>query len=335
MLDRFLINSTNFRTLIRDNSSTIIKIIVLIILILLPPLTSSGLAGILTKCLIYAIFALSLNLLCGYTGLFSLGHAAYFGLAAYTSGILLAHLNIESFWLVALAGILIATIAAAIFGLIVLRLSGIYFILVTLAIGQLISNIANKWSSVTGGTNGLLFYSYPDLGLSWLKMNDLSFYYLVLIVFIICFILLNRLVTSPFGTAIQGISTSEVRMRNLGYNTNLYKYIVFCIAGAFAGVAGVLFKYSTPVLVPANIALQTSTLCLLMVIIGGDQIFWGPVVGAFVITFIEYYSRMFSPERWPLILGIVFVLTVMFLRGGISPHLIRLKKKIEAMIWKY
>jgi len=312
----------------RLNSATYIVAVGLVLLVL-PLFIPTYLQGIMTKALIFAIFAMSLNLLTGYTGLFSLGHAAYFGVAAYTSGVLMAHYGVESFWLVAPAGILMAVISASVFGFVALRVSGVYFLLVTLALGQLLYSVALEWQTMTGGTYGLIHTGYPDLGLEWFTMNSMSFYWLVFVVFAISLFLLYRFVKSPFGVALQGIRESENRMRSLGYNTWLYKYVAFIVAGLFAGVAGILFRYYSIVLVPSHLDVLTSTLVLLMVIIGSDRVFWGPVVGAIVITFAEHYSSLYTVDRWPLILGGFFVIVVVFLRGGISIYLLKLWGRLK------
>ncbi|OGP65068.1 MAG: hypothetical protein A2170_16695 [Deltaproteobacteria bacterium RBG_13_53_10] len=279
------------------------------------------LQGILTKALIFAVFATSLNLLAGYTGLFSLGHAAFFGLAAYTSSILVVHYGLKSFWLVAPAGVFMAVLFACMFGFIALRVSGTNFFLVTLALGELLYSVAIKWKSMTGGTNGLVNTSAPNLGLSWLPVDPPFFYYLVLGVSAMSLLCLYFVTRSPLGVALQGIRESEPRMRALGYNTWLFKYLAFIIASAFAGVAGVLFAYHSRVLVPMHLGVTTSTLVMLMVIIGSDRVFLGPAVGAMVIILLEHPSSLYTPERWPLILGSIFVIAVMFLRGGISSFL--------------
>jgi branched-chain amino acid transport system permease protein len=214
-----------------------------VILIILPPFASPYLKSMLIKVLIYGIFALSLNLLFGYTGLFSLGHAAFFGVGAYTAAILMVKCGIGNFWLLIIAGILAATICAAFFGIIALRVSGIYFLLVTFAIGQLLYSVALKWTPVTGGFNGIVGITYPDIGIPGFTVTSTSFYYLVFIFFVICLFLLYRVAKSPFGRALQGIRGDERRMQCLGYNTWLYKYIAFVVGGLFAGIAGVLFSY--------------------------------------------------------------------------------------------
>ncbi len=322
-------DNTAKRAWLTGRLNRIAYIIIGLFFVILPLFMPHYLQGIMTKAIIFAVFAMSLNLLIGYAGLFSLGHAAYFGVAAYTSSILTVRYGVESFWLAAPAGILMAVLVAGAFGFIALRLSGVYFLLITLALGQLLYSVALKWQTMTGGTNGLISVGYPDLGLPWITMNDLSFYYLAFAILVISLFLLYRLIESPFGVALQGIRESETRMRSLGYNTWLYKYIAFVIAGLFAGVAGILFGYYSTVLVPTDMGVLTSTLVLLMVIIGGSRVFWGPVTGAILITFIVHYSSIYTPERWPLILGSLFVLAVMFLRGGISKYLLKLWKRLE------
>lgn len=300
-----------------------------LILIVLPLIVPVYLQSMLTKVLIFAIFAMSLNLIWGYTGLISLGHAAFFGVGAYVSAILIMRFGIESFWISAPSGILTAGLLAAFFGVIALRVSGIYFLLVTLALGQLVYYIAIAWRPVTGGTDGVIGIPRPDLGLPWFTWNATSFYFFVLLAFVICFFLLYRLVNSPFGRALQGIREDEPRMRCLGYNTWLYKYVAFIVAGMFAGVAGVLFGHFFGAVVPVHTSVITSTLVLLMVIVGGPRVIFGPVIGAAVVVLLEYFASIYTPARWPLILGAVFVIAVMFLRGGISLYLVRLWRRVS------
>ena len=140
--------------------------------------------------------------------------------------------------------------------------------------------------------------------------------------------MIRRLVNSPFGHALQGIRENETRMRSMGYNTWLYKYIAFIIAGFFAGVAGMLFIHHNGIITPFHLSLTNSALAMLICIIGGLGTLWGPVAGAVVIILVEYFASLYFPARWPLVLGGVFVITVMFLRGGIAPHLQRLWSRI-------
>jgi branched-chain amino acid transport system permease protein len=297
----------------------------------LPLFISDYIQSMVVKILIFSIFALSLNLLWGYTGLTSLGHAAYFGIAGYTVGILTVVVGVHSFWLTALAGIFIATIAAAIFAFPALRMANTpikaYFLLVTLAMGELLASIAEKWRAVTGGDNGLTGIPLPDLNLGF-TMNEDKFYYVVFIIFALCVFLIYRIVKSPFGEALQGVRDNELRMRALGYNTWFYKYISFIIGGAFAGVGGVLFSHFAGIMAPMHVGIMTSTLVLLMVVIGSSSIIYGPILGAAVVLILEHVSSIYAPDRWPLILGAVFVISVMFLRGGISVHLLKLWRKV-------
>jgi branched-chain amino acid transport system permease protein len=299
-----------------------------IILVILPLVLPTYFHSLLTKILIFAIFAMSLDIIMGYTGLPSLGHAAFLGVAGYTVSILLVLHGIDNFWIIAPLGILAATIAAAILGIIALRVSGIYFLLVTFALGMLLFSMALKWYWLTRGSEGLPMVAYPELGLPWLTWNYTSFYYFVFIFFVICFFLMHRLVNSPFGHALQGIRENETRMRALGYNTWLYKYVAFIIAGLFAGVAGVLFPYYAKVMMPYSVGFTYSALVMLICIIGGLGTLWGPVVGAVAIILLEYFSSLYIPDRWPLVLGGAFAITVMFLRGGIAPHLIKLWRRM-------
>jgi branched-chain amino acid transport system permease protein len=284
-----------------------------------------------TKIFIFSIFALSLNLLWGVTGLASLGHAAYFGVAGYTVGILSVNLGISNFWITALIAILAATATAAIFAFPALRMANTgvkaYFLLVTLALAQLLSSVAEKWRDVTGGDNGLVGIPLPDLHLGF-TMNEEYYYYMVLIVFAICAFIIYRIVKSPFGEALAGIRENEARVRTLGYNTWLYKYIIFVISGFFAGVGGVFFAHFTGIMAPTHLGVITSTLALLMVILGSPRITFGPVLGATVVLILEHVSSIYTPERWPFILGAVFVLAVIFLRGGLSVHLIKAWEKV-------
>jgi branched-chain amino acid transport system permease protein len=297
------------------------------ILVIMPLLLSPYFHSMMTQILIFSIFAMSLNFVFGYTGLFSLGHAAYLGVAGYGSAILVLRYGVKSFWLAAPAGILMAVVLAAIFGILALRVAGIYFLFTTLALGELVASVALKWRSMTGGTNGLTGIPYPDLGLPF-TMNANSFYYFALIIFAVSYFLMYRLINSPFGLALQGIRDDETRAQCLGYNTWLYKYVAFIISGFFAGVAGVLFAPFSGTLVPSHLGVMTSTLVMLMVIIGSDRIVFGPVVGATVVLFLQYSASIYAPARWPFILGGVFVLSVMFLRQGISVHLVRFWSKV-------
>jgi branched-chain amino acid transport system permease protein len=299
------------------------------VFVILPSFIGTYFRSMMVKVLILGIFAMSLNLIYGYTGLWSLGHAAYFGVGGYVAGILMLHYGIESFWLAAPAGILAATLVAAFFGFVALRVTQVYFVFVTMALGELLFNVAFRWQEMTGGSMGLMGIPYPELGLPWPSRNITFFYYLVLIIAVACMFLMYRIIKSPFGYALQGIRDDERRMQNLGYNTWLHKYIAFVVAGFFAGVAGVLFGHYSSILVPEHLGVSMSFVALLMIIIGSTCVVFGPVIGAVVVVFLEYFSTIYFRERWPLILGAVFVITIMFLRGGIGIHLSQLWNRLR------
>ena len=292
-----------------------------VLLLVVPPFISTYYISMLTKVLIFAIFAISLDLVLGYTGLTSFGHAAFLGVGGYTVGILAIRMNIDLFWILVPVAIAAAVVAAAIIGFISLRVSGIYFLLVTMAFGQLLSVIATKWSSLTGGTDGLVGIMRPNLGVSGFTLTSSGFYYLVFIIFVICFFILHRIAHSSFGKALVGIRENEMRMRSLGYNTWLMKYAAVIIAGAFAGVAGILYAYFYGAMVPSNLALETSASVMLMVIIGGPGTLFGPFIGAAIVILCEHFSSIYIPERWPLILGSIFIICVMLVRGGFARYL--------------
>ena len=299
----------------------------IVILLALPPFLSSYFLGMLTKVLIFGIFCVSLDLILGYTGLLSLGHAAFMGTAGYAAGILMVHLGIDNFWALISIAVLAAGIVAVVIGYMVLRVTGVYFLLLTLAFSQLLSVIAVRWRSITGGTNGLIGINYPDLGIPAFSWNSLSFYYLVFIFFVLCYFILKRIVDSSFGRALVGIRVNEARMQALGFNTWAHKYIAFIISGLFAGVAGALFAFFYGIMVPEHLSLTTSASGMLMVVIGGPGTLFGPVIGALIIIMLEHYASIYNPERWPLFLGCVFVISVIFLRGGVGMYLSRLWRK--------
>ena len=302
-------------------------ILIGVILIILPLFLPMYLQSMVTKILIFAIFAISLDLIWGYTGLSSLGHAAFFGVAGYTTAILIKHYGVNIFWQTAPCSILMATLFAAVYGVIALRVSGLYFLMVTFALAQLLFSLAWQWEHFTGGAFGITV-PLPNLGIPGFTFNVISLYYFILLFFIICYFLLHRIVNSPFGHVLQGIREDEPRMRALGYNTWLYKYIAFIIAGFFAGIGGVLFTHWNMLISPYQLGIIFSTYAILCVIIGGAGTLVGPVIGAAVVIGMEYGASIYSPERWPLILGAIFVIAVMFLRGGIYRHLINLWKKV-------
>lgn len=299
---------------------------VVLILLALVPVIFNGqntVISMVSKCLIFALFAASLDVVMGYGGMRSFGHAAYFGLGGYTAALMYAHLGIKNLWIVLAAAIVVSVVFAAIISYFTLKFSGTYFLIVTMAFGQLLSAVAVKWISFTGGNDGLSA-ARPTLGFGNIKWNQTKLFYLFLIIVVICFILLKLFMRSSWGRSVVGVRENEGRMKALGYNTWTTKYVSCLVAALFAGVAGVLYAYAYMIMVPSNLDLTTSAKPMLMVIMGGGSTLWGPAIGAFIITIFETYAGIWMPDRWPLLLGLLYVVCVLFLRGGISPYLIRL-----------
>jgi branched-chain amino acid transport system permease protein len=297
--------------------------VALLVLLVLPPFLNPYWQTMMTKVLIFAIFAMSLDVVMGYTGLISFGWAAFFGTAGYTVAILTVKAHIGSFWIVFLAALVVSAIFAAIIGYFSLRVSGIYFLLVTLAFSQLLSIIATKWDGLTGGRDGLVGVPHPNLGFS-VHWNNLNFYYFVFIAFIICYFILHAIVHSAFGRTLVGIRENESRMKSLGFHTWRLKYVALIVGGVFAGVSGALFAYFYGAMNPVNYAVETSALPMLMVILGGAATLWGPALGAAIIVLVQTVASIYSQDRWPLILGAIFVLCVMFVKGGFARRISRL-----------
>jgi branched-chain amino acid transport system permease protein len=293
----------------------VVVAIIFFLLLISPPFLSSFLLTLLTQALIYAILAMSLDIILGYTGLASLGHAAYFGLGAYSVGIL-ATRHGAGFWITLPVGVLVAVTVAAIFGLVALRATGVYFLMITLALGMVVWGLAHRWVTMTQGDNGISAIPRPDLGLPWSLTHSIPFYYFALAGFFISFWIILVIVRSPFGRSLVGIRESESRMRTLGYHVWLHKYIGFVIAGGFAGFAGVLWAYYNGFVSPADLQLATSVEVLLMVALGGRGTLLGPALGATIIVFLKNLVSVYT-HRWLLILGAVYIATIVYAPEGI------------------
>lgn len=280
-----------------------------------PPFLPSYALTLLTQVLIYAVFAMSLDLLLGYTGLASLGHAAYFGVGAYAVAILTTTRS-ASFWTCLVTGIAAAVAVSAVFGLVAIRAAGVYFLMITLALGMVIWGLAFRWVSLTMGDNGIAGIERPSLAAGWSLAGDVPFYYLVFAGFVLASALLALVVRSPFGLALQGIRESERRMRALGYDVWLHKYLAFVISAAFAGLAGVLWAYYDRFVSPVEAHLVTSVETLLMVALGGPGTLVGPAVGAGVIVLFKNLLSLYT-KRWLLILGLVYIAVIVLAPKGL------------------
>jgi branched-chain amino acid transport system permease protein len=281
------------------------------------PFTSSFVTLLITQALVFAILAMSLDILLGYTGLPSLGQAAYLGVGAYLTAILASEYQFglgASFWVLIVLGIVIGAVTAALFGLFAIRATGVYFLMITLALGQCVWGLAYRWNSLTGGDNGINLPGRPEFGID--LANDVTFFYVVFGFFVASLAALYLLVRSPFGRSLVGIRESELRMRILGYNTWLHKYVAFIIAGGFGGLAGVLWAFLNGLVSPEDVVLTTSVDALLMVVLGGPGTLVGGAIGAGVVVFLREYLSTLVPW-WQYVLGGVYVLTILYLPGGL------------------
>ena len=293
-------------------------LVVLAVVAILAPFTGPFVILLLAQILVLGIMAMSVDLLLGYTGLPSLGQAAYLGVGAYLTAILATKYGIGlgwDFWLVIALGMLSGALTAAFFGLFAIRASGVYFLMITLALGMCVWGLAYRWNSLTGGDNGINMRGRPKLG-DLAFSNDLVFFYVTLSFFLASFFALRLLVASPFGRSLVGIRERELRMRILGYNTWLHKYVAFVIAGAFGGLAGVLWAHLNGIVSPSDVILTTSVDALLMVVLGGPGTLVGGLIGATVVVFLREYLATIV-QWWQYVLGAVYVLTILYLPGGI------------------
>lgn len=302
-------------TMMRSKLPLILGIAVMTALVAFPFVLQPYYLGLVVKILILALFAMSLDLMIGYSGMASLGHAAYFGIAAYAAGLLAQKLG-WNLWLAMPAALLLAGFMALIFGLLAMRTRGAYLLMITLALSQLIWGIAVGWRSLTGGSDGLPNVPRPNLMPLVSLDNEVSFYFFVLIAVCLAGLLLARIVASPFGYALRGIRESESRMLALGYDVKKFRLIVFVMSAVFAALAGVLYVYFNRFVSPDFLHVERSAEVLLMVILGGTGTLIGPVVGAAAIVALENVAGTFT-ERWLMILGAVYIVVALFAPSGL------------------
>jgi branched-chain amino acid transport system permease protein len=276
--------------------------------------------NIASQILLFAVFALALNVLVGYAGLVSLGHAGLFAIAGYTAALLLqagyGHLVANS------TAIVVTLAASAIFAVLALRSTGIGFLMITLALGQIIWGIAYRWASLTGGDNGVNVTTRPaPFGLS---LSDApSFYFACLVVFLLALVSMVLFVRSPFGASLRGTRDQARRMTALGYNVWLVRFLAIVFSGLWTGIAGLLFIYYNQFISPQVSALTASAEVLLMVISGGTATLFGPIAGAIIVVVMKNVVSAYV-ERWNLALGVIFIVIITFMPEGLVPGTVRL-----------
>jgi len=302
-------------------------LVALVAIAVIVPNTNSFVILLATRALAFAILVMSVDILLGYTGLPSLGQAAYLGIGAYATAILATKYQFGlgyDFWLVIVIGIVFAAALAAVFGLLAIRASGVYFLMITLALGQCVWGLAYRWNSLTGGDNGINMRGRPKFGID--LANEITFFYVVFGFFAVSLLLMYILVRSPFGRSLAGIRERELRMQILGYNTWLHKYIAFVIAGAFGGLSGVLWAHTAGIVSPENVVLTTSVDAILMAVLGGAGTLVGGVIGSFIVFGLREYLSTLVPW-WQYVLGAVYVLTIFYLPTGLMGIPARIRQR--------
>ncbi len=278
-----------------------------------------GYTELATRVLVLGLAAMSVNFLLGFTGVLSFGHAAYFGLGAYSAGMTLKYL-VPSTPLGVLVGIGVGTLAAAAIGALIVKLRGIYFAMVTIAFGQVFYFIAFRWSTVTGGDDGLTGWKrLPiDFGFTQLDIlgNDKAYYYLVLLIFAVATGVMTLLLRSPFGRTLLAIRENEQRARFLGIPIERHIWIAFVISCFFASLAGTLYALLNNFTDPRALHWTLSGNFVIMAVLGGMRSFWGPLVGAAIFVVLQDYVSSHT-QNWMFFIGIFFVLIVLFFPRGV------------------
>lgn len=282
--------------------------------------------NIASQILFYAIFALAVNVLAGYAGLVSLGHAGLFGIAAYAAAKLLTggygHASVG-------AGALgVTLVAAAAFAVLALRGTGLGFVMITVALGQIVWGVAYRWISLTNGDNGITISGRPSpLGLS--LASPRAFYWATLVVFLLAVLAMAIFVASPFGASVRGTRDQPRRMNALGYHVWMIRFLAFLLSGFWAGVAGLLYLYYNQFVSPQAVALGASAEALLMVISGGTATLLGPIAGAALVVVMKNVASAYI-ERWNFVLGAIFVAIVVFMPEGLVPGTARLGRWVRS-----
>jgi branched-chain amino acid transport system permease protein len=278
-----------------------------------PAVASEYWIALLTQILIFGLLALSADLLLGHAGLFSLCHASFFAVSAYTVAILQTRYGVTTIP-ASLAGLGMGTLLASVFASAV-RTRGVYFILITLAFGYVVWGVAYRWASFTGGDNGVT--NVPAAEIAGMQIvSKAHYYYFVLAVLAICLASYRILISSPFGLALRGIKSSESRMRSLGYRVGAHLYVAFAISGFYASLAGVLYIYYNRFVNPVAASFPVSVEAILMAIIGGTGTVLGPFIGSGIILILRNWVSGFF-HYYTAVLGLIFIATVLWAPNGV------------------
>ncbi|WP_019939316.1 branched-chain amino acid ABC transporter permease [Bordetella sp. FB-8] len=302
---------------IRKNAQWVLWLVLLTMPYWITPM--GGYTDLATRLLVIGLAALATNLLIGHTGVMSFGHAAYFGLGAYATGLTLKYL-LPSTPVALLVGILVGTLGGMLIGYLIVRLRGIYFALATIAFGQVFYFIAFRWNSVTGGDNGLRGFQRLPMDLGFMKLDipsSLVFYYVVLAILAVCAFAMATILRSPFGHTLQAIRENERRAQFLSIPVNRHIWIAYTISCFFVSIAGSLYALLNNFASPHDLYWTQSGDFVLMAVIGGMRSFWGPLLGATIFVVAQDYLSGIT-EDWMFFIGLIFVLVVLLLPRGIA-----------------
>ena len=284
------------------------------------------------RLMIMGIFAMSLDMLIGFTGLVSFGHAAFFGLSGYMLAIVTPEAGPVSIWIALPFCLAVTALAALVIGWFSVRTSGIYFIMITLAFAQMFFYYFNENQDL-GGSDGIFIFYKPTIMIGDFQLLDLNnhytFYYFVLVSLVLSYLVLSIILKAPFGQVIRGIHANEARTRALGFNTQHYKLVSFVIAGTLAGFAGFLEANHGGIMSPAHLGWHESGTVMMIVILGGRGTLYGPVLGAFAMGFLQDYFQELWSDHWLLLMGVFVIAVVLFLPNGIAGLFARLTGKKE------
>jgi branched-chain amino acid transport system permease protein len=286
-----------------------------VLLVAAPAFLSTYWVGLLTQMAIFAIVAMSLDILLGYTGLPSLGHTGVFGVAAYAVAVMSTTYH-AGFWTCVASGLLVGLVLSAALGLLVSHVRDVYFLMITLALGMVLWGVSYRWIPVTGGDNGISGIPRLEAHAGLPVSGTVPFYYVALAIFAASAALMALVVRSPFGLTLRGIRENEPRMKSLGFNTWLHCYLSYVMAGAFAGVAGVLWAYYNGFVSPTYLDLTASSELFLMVTLGGPGTLVGPALGAAALVVLKNVISAYT-QRWLLILGTVYIVTILAAPQGL------------------
>jgi branched-chain amino acid transport system permease protein len=296
--------------------------LLVLLLVLCPPFLPQTYVVQATDTLLFVLLAVSINLLIGYGGMISLGHAAYFAIGGYTAGLLVTHAGMPML-VGLLAGPLAAALAAAFIGVFCIRVTNAYFIMLTLAFGQLVYTLVWKWRALTGGDDGLVGIAPPTLFLS-----AINYYYLTLVIILVCLAVIHRICESPFGTALKAIRDTPNRAKSIGIDVHRFRLAAFTMAGFFAGIAGSLYVFHNRGIFPQSALWVTSTEIMLMAVLGGANHFIGPIVGAVFLKTLDFFIPRMT-EYWLFFLGVIVLLIAFVMPRGLMDGYDRLRARLK------